>query len=42
MSAYQCLVRGLVYGSYRVRGAGLGVSQGKLYILLARGRQKHS
>lgn len=37
--AYQCLVRGLVYSSYRARGAGLGISQGKLYVLLARGER---
>lgn len=37
MGAYQCLVRGLVYGGYGARGAGLSISQGKLYVLLARG-----
>lgn len=37
--AYQRLVRGLVYNSYGARGAGLGVSQGKLYVLLVKGER---
>lgn len=39
MCAYQCLVRGLVYSSDRARGAGLSISQGKLYVLLVRGNR---
>lgn len=37
--AYQCLVRGLVYSSYRAGGAGLGISQAELYVLLVRGER---
>lgn len=34
MGAYQCLVGGLVYSSYRAPGSGLCVSQGELYVFL--------
>lgn len=36
VGAYQCLVGGLVYSSYRAPGSGLCVSQGELYVFLER------